>query len=439
MVEHHKSNIQNIILRELFKAQSSIKIAVAWFTNDLLFQPLLLKLQTGVKVTLVLNSDEINFSSENSLDFQHFVEIGGILHLNRTKTLMHNKFCIVDDSVVITGTYNWTNKAERNDETIIVITNDENLILSHITQFNELTQKYPVSLSTELSTRSIQEISDEIIDKEPFRSMAKVHGFINIMEDADIPEHAIITIGQYINSDTSRYLESVLDYHTLKPILPYEYSDTAYMNTKEGTIWLKKGIYWALFNVRKKRFLTQFSFTNITGWGWGNDYCIVKLNGHYGVCNSKGEIVVPCVYDSIDKNGGITQKDGLFGVIGQKEEKCPPICTTIDLDGKPSKVGNKYGLLSDGFCKDKDGNFISRGKVVLDFKYDEIKFHGYIDYDMGNFYVLRQGDKYGLYFRSQDKIIECGEYYERYSKYNAHIDLIISILHGIAARKFKKK
>ena len=84
----------------------------------------MLKLQIGVNVTLVINSDEINFSSENSLNFQHYVEIGGILHLNKTKTLMHNKFCIIDDKVVITGTYNWTNKAERNDESIMVIAND---------------------------------------------------------------------------------------------------------------------------------------------------------------------------------------------------------------------------------------------------------------------------------------------------------------------------
>lgn len=262
--------------------------------------------------------------------------------------------------------------------------------------------------------------------------MAKVHGFININEDADIPEHAIITVGQYINSDTSTYLKSVLDYHTLKPILPYEYSDTACMNTKEGIIWLKKGNYWALFHVREQRFLTQFSFTYIEHWGYNDYYCIVKLNGHYGICNSKGELIIPCVYDSIDNKPGsvtrgITQKNGLFGFIINNEEVLPPICTTINLEGKPSKVGDKFGLLSDGLFHDKDGNYISLGNVVLDFVYDEVMFHSYIDYDMGNFYVLRQGDKYGLYFRS-GWIIECGEYYERYSRYNnMSQDLIIII------------
>ena len=78
MVKHYSNNIQNVIQRELFTANSSIKIAVAWFTNDLLFQPLLLKLATGVKVDLILNKDEINLSS--SIDFNLFAQQGGNLY-----------------------------------------------------------------------------------------------------------------------------------------------------------------------------------------------------------------------------------------------------------------------------------------------------------------------------------------------------------------------
>jgi len=37
--------------------------------------------------------------------------------------LMHNKFCVIDLSRVIHGSYNWTNKARYNDETISLIEN----------------------------------------------------------------------------------------------------------------------------------------------------------------------------------------------------------------------------------------------------------------------------------------------------------------------------
>ena len=110
MIEYHSHKIQNAIQKELFKAQSSIRIAVAWFTNDLLFQPLLLKLSTGVKVEIILNKDNINCSKENEIDFDRFVEYGGVLRWNTTKQLLHDKFCIIDDNVVIAGSYNWTKK-----------------------------------------------------------------------------------------------------------------------------------------------------------------------------------------------------------------------------------------------------------------------------------------------------------------------------------------
>lgn len=145
MVEHYSHKIQNVIQKELFKAQKSIKIAVAWFTNDLLFQPLLLKLQAGVSVELILNKDEINHSENNEIDFNAFVENGGILHWNESKKLMHEKFCIIDDSVVIYGSYNWTNKAEYNNESIAVSKNEVATCEFYVNLFKKLSQAYPTA------------------------------------------------------------------------------------------------------------------------------------------------------------------------------------------------------------------------------------------------------------------------------------------------------
>ena len=103
MIEHYSYKIQNAIQKELFKANSSIKIAVAWFTNDLLFQPLLLKLAAGVSVELILNKDDINCSDDNEVDFDEFVKAGGILRWNDTKQLLHDKFFYV--AIQIIGKY----------------------------------------------------------------------------------------------------------------------------------------------------------------------------------------------------------------------------------------------------------------------------------------------------------------------------------------------
>ena len=130
MIEHYSHKIQNAIQKELFKANKSIKIAVAWFTNDLLFQPLLLKLSAGVTVEIVLNKDEINCSDENEFDFDAFVNAGGIIRWNTSKQLMHNKFCIFDKEALITGSYNWTYSAELRNAENIIFQNSFNLYVS---------------------------------------------------------------------------------------------------------------------------------------------------------------------------------------------------------------------------------------------------------------------------------------------------------------------
>ena len=41
--------------------------------------------------------------------------------------MMHNKFCVIDRSTVINGSYNWSYKARQNHENITVSTNAEEL------------------------------------------------------------------------------------------------------------------------------------------------------------------------------------------------------------------------------------------------------------------------------------------------------------------------
>lgn len=135
MIRHYSTCIQNEIQKELFKSEHTIKIAVAWFTNELLFQPLIMKLQLGVKISIVLNHDEINVSDSNDIDFSSFVNAGGELRWNRTNKLMHDKFCIIDDSVVISGSYNWTNKAEYNDESIAIYENEADTLAFYNSKF----------------------------------------------------------------------------------------------------------------------------------------------------------------------------------------------------------------------------------------------------------------------------------------------------------------
>lgn len=147
MIKHVNNKIQNAIQTELFKAKESIKIAVAWFTNELLLQPLLLKIQSGVSVELILNDDEINRGGESSLDFTEFIKAGGILRWNDSKQLLHEKFCIIDNRIVISGSYNWTNKAEYNSEVESFFYDEEETTHFYYEIFDNLSARFEQELS----------------------------------------------------------------------------------------------------------------------------------------------------------------------------------------------------------------------------------------------------------------------------------------------------
>jgi len=115
--EAHFQDIQNRILSALDEAKVSIRVVMAWFTNEALFNKLVEKYNEGVDVRVAIYDDGINK--------KHGIDISQVPHdlIKRGQRggLMHDKFCIIDNQVVLTGSYNWTNNAEfRNDENITV-------------------------------------------------------------------------------------------------------------------------------------------------------------------------------------------------------------------------------------------------------------------------------------------------------------------------------
>jgi len=130
-------NIAERIEEEINKSQKDIYLAVAWFTNKNLFNSLVKKSQEGVKVILVISDNEINRNSSiNYNDIQKgeskLFWIGG------DKSFMHNKFCIIDDYVVITGSYNWSYKAETNFENVVITTGDGELATQFKKEINRI-------------------------------------------------------------------------------------------------------------------------------------------------------------------------------------------------------------------------------------------------------------------------------------------------------------
>lgn len=134
----HFKGLKPLVLEQIQTASSSIKIAVAWFTDQDILNLLIAKRQAGVRVILVLSNDSKNFDESYSLDFNDFRQIGGKL-IVADKAFMHHKFCIIDNATLLTGSANYTyNGFHKNSESIMLIDNQE-AINDYLIQFELLT------------------------------------------------------------------------------------------------------------------------------------------------------------------------------------------------------------------------------------------------------------------------------------------------------------
>lgn len=158
MLQAHFKDIRNSIIKEIVKANKSIYIAVYWFTNHELFDIILEKQLSGVKCQLIVHNDYIN-NRNTGLPFQKFINAGGKFYFSDEENPMHNKFCIIDNEVLINGSYNWTYYAEnKNRENILVIKNEPEVLKSFNEEFSKLIEVInPIESINTLSKFEVEE------------------------------------------------------------------------------------------------------------------------------------------------------------------------------------------------------------------------------------------------------------------------------------------
>lgn len=119
--EAYFDNIEKQVIDNLKGARVSISVAMAWFTNQRIADVLIEKFKEGLDVKVVSFDDYTNAKFGVNLD--------GIPHRKvkmPTGGIMHDKFCVIDNQKVLTGSYNWSEKAEnKNIENVPVIYDDE--------------------------------------------------------------------------------------------------------------------------------------------------------------------------------------------------------------------------------------------------------------------------------------------------------------------------
>ena len=166
MEKAYFSDIRNRIIPCLDNATNKIQVAMAWFTSKELFEALINALNRNVDVELILLDNAINYMYY-APDFNELINAGGKLRIAGPEVgFMHHKFCVIDDSLVITGSYNWTYYAETRNVENIVISDNSDIVMLYSAEFQRLQNILSVSSSCARLSWDDIELRDDVDYRE---------------------------------------------------------------------------------------------------------------------------------------------------------------------------------------------------------------------------------------------------------------------------------
>ena len=141
-------NPQKAIIKNINQAQAFINIAMYIFTDKEIALPLINAQKRGVKVRVYLDKSQIESSYSVS---RLLVQKGIKVRISTNNYIMHHKFAIIDNHLLLTGSYNWTFSANnRNDENLMVIDDPEIIEIFQNQFVNLWTNKYSSKRTKEL-------------------------------------------------------------------------------------------------------------------------------------------------------------------------------------------------------------------------------------------------------------------------------------------------
>ncbi len=414
-------NLEKIIINQIESASESVLIAVCWFTNKNIYDSICRKLYTGVKVEIVIDSDLANFG-RNGLNFKLIERLSGKLYVMHCEddSLMHNKYCIIDNNTIITGSYNWSNKSKNNKENIIIVKNAARTLyldykLNFSTLVNVSTRPYTISnLDQEyVISRSKPAIFPYRAGKKWGYCDKKKNVIISASYDFVFPfrgNEAVvqqegkefeITINQIFEIIKIKQKDSSVSNHD-------EYGSNEIAKLDESTsieYLLDSEALESSIILMKRKHQDNYFITNLFG-DWINNtayedvadfldgMCRVKRDGLYGFIDLTGKEVIRCTYHrAFYFSSGLAAvcKYEKWGFIDRTNK------TKIHFEYDYATIFNKHGLAEVG-VRGKYGFIDRNNQPIIAIKYDNINTYndlilvdidgktGIIDYQ-NNIYV----------------------------------------------------
>ena len=131
-------DIENRLIELINEATHSIKFLAFAFTNPEISDALIAAHIRGVKILGVFDEGQNSFQSYSK--YQTLLAVGISVYLDANKQKLHDKVFVFDNKIMVSGSYNFTSKAnDSNDENILVL-HDPSMAQQYSNEFDSICQ-----------------------------------------------------------------------------------------------------------------------------------------------------------------------------------------------------------------------------------------------------------------------------------------------------------
>lgn len=125
------------IIKELNRAKNSVLVQAYSFTSVPIAEALVNAYRRGVKVKVILDKSRKNEKESSAPS----LSAGGVqVKIAATRGIAHNKVMIIDDEIVITGSFNFTKNAEKKNAENLLIIHDRKLAEKYVKNWQDHAQ-----------------------------------------------------------------------------------------------------------------------------------------------------------------------------------------------------------------------------------------------------------------------------------------------------------
>lgn len=130
-----RDDVPSRIVRLMEAARRTLDICVFTITDDRVSNAIRDAAQRRVTVRIITDNDK---SEDLGSDIDRLARLGIPVRVDRTEYHMHHKFALFDNQLLLTGSYNWTRSAARQNQENVIITRERRLIGTFAREFETL-------------------------------------------------------------------------------------------------------------------------------------------------------------------------------------------------------------------------------------------------------------------------------------------------------------